>query len=156
MKMQLPPHNNFSIAKNHPANSDQRQGINADQYQQLRDRLSLDPTGVNLPNLKTRVDFYIGKLNSFLGKDGWFKDATENLLEEWRLIQKEKEDELITFLRLQELKRRGDDFSELRVELSFKNPAEQKQHILDLIEKYNQLKQKIDHYMSFPTELSVD
>jgi hypothetical protein len=155
MKMQLLPHNNFSIAKNRPAYSDQRQGINADQYERLRNNLSLDPTGLNLPNLETRVDFYIGKLNSFLGKVGWFSAAKENLSEEWGLIKKEKE-ESINFLRGKELQRRLEDFSGLQSELSFKNPAEKKKHIVDLIRKYNQLKQRIADLMKFPPELSVD
>ncbi len=157
MNMQLPPSNNFSIAKHRPAYSDQRQGINANQCKRLRDSLSLDPTGLNLPNLETRVDFYIGKLNFLLGNNRWGSEVLDDLYQEYVLITRDHNGITIpSFLGGRESKRRGEDFIRLRDELDLKNPEDRKKHILDLIEKYNQLKQRIADLMSFPPELYVD
>ena len=150
MNMQLPPPNNFSIAKSRNAYSGQRQGVSGRAYQRLYDNLLHDPNLVNFPNFQARVDVYLAKLKySVLPKIQSGESVNDYLNELERQINKEILP-IIQVLnntqtpaiesRYQELRRYLAEIFDLQNELVWIKPAEQEQYIIDLIEKYTELR----------------
>jgi hypothetical protein len=148
--MQLPPPNNFSIAKNRPAYSDQRQGISGRAYKRLSDNLHYDPTQVNFPNFQARVDYYLAKLKfdvlpiiqSGESVNDYLYELERQINKEILLIIKVLNDKQTPAIesRNQELRRYQAEVFDLQNELLFIKPAKQEQYIIDLIEKYTELR----------------
>jgi hypothetical protein len=154
--MQLPPPNNFSIAKSRNAYSGQRQGVSGRAYERLYHNLLHDPNLVNFSNFQARVDVYLAKLKyGVLAKIKLGESARDYLHEEITKIIQELQNiqNPPTPFRAEEIRCYHYEFGCLAAELFDKNPAEQEQHIIDLIGKYTELQNRIAELIRVPTKL---
>jgi len=122
----------------------------------LNDNLLHDPNLVNFPNFQARVDFYLAKLKyGVLPKIKSDDSARDYLYEEINKIIQELQNTQNppTPFRAEEIRRYHYEFGCLAEELFDKNPAEQEQHIIDLIGKYTELQNRIAELIRVPTKL---
>ena len=150
MNMQLPPPNNFSIAKNRPAYSDQRQGVSGRAYERLYKTLLDDPNIVNFPNFQARVDVYLAKLKYGVLETIQSGESVNDYLDE---LERQINKEILPIIQVlnytkfpaiesqyQELRRYQLEVFDLQNELLSIKRAKQEQYIIDLIRKYTELR----------------